>query len=124
VKKFIYALLAVAIFVSGLAPAFAAPQLGITPCQIASQPADLAFSGTSANRRMSACGETVIVYNNSANDIRYRLGTASNTTALLTDLLLPANSFVVLNVGLSQLYFAAISSGTGTISFVQGMANS
>lgn len=123
-KKFIYALLACAIFISGLAPSFAAPQLGITPCQIAAQPADLAFSGTSANRRMSACGETVIVYNNSSSDVRYRLGTASNTTALTTDLLLPANSFVVLNVGLSQLYIAFISSGTGTLSFVQGTAAS
>lgn len=123
-KKFIYALLAVVFLSSSLAPAFAAPQLGITPCQISAQPTDLAFSGTSANKRMSTCGETVIVYNNSASDVRYRLGTASNTTALLTDLLLPANSFVVLNVGLSQLYIAFISSGTGTISFVQGSANS
>lgn len=123
-KKLIHALLAVVIFASGLTPVFAAPQLGITPCQIAAQPSDLSFSGVSANKRMSTCGETVIVYNNSASDVRYRLGTQSTTAALLTDLLLPANSFVVLNVGLSQLYFAAISSGTGTISFVQGTANS
>lgn len=121
-KKFIHTLLAVAIFITAAAPSFAAPQLGITPCVISAQPADLSFSGTSANRRMSSCGETVIVYNNSASDVRYRLGTASNTTALLTDLLLPANTFVVLNVGIGQLYFAAISSGTGTISFVQGTA--
>jgi hypothetical protein len=123
-KRILSALLAATILASCIYPALAAPQLGITPCQISAQPSDLSFSGTSANKRMSTCGETVIVYNNSANDVRYRLGTASNTTALLTDLLLPANSFVVLNVGLSQLYFAAISSGTGTISFVQGTANS
>lgn len=121
-KKFIYAFLAAVIFVSGILPVFAAPQLGITPCVISAQPADLSYSGTSASRRMSSCGETVIVYNNTANDVRYRLGSASNTTALLTDLLLPANSFVVLNVGLNQLYFAVISSGSGTISFVQGTA--
>lgn len=100
----------------------AAPQLGITPCAISGQPADLSFSGTSANRQMGNCGETVIVYNNSVNDVRFRLGAASNTTALATDLLLPANSFVVLNVSTSRPYFAAISAGTGTISFVQGTA--
>ncbi len=99
-----------------------AAQLGITPCQISAQPADLNFSGTSANRRMATCGETVIVYNNSSSDVRYRLGSASTTTALATDLLLPANSFVVLNVGTSGIYFAAISSGSGTLSFVQGTA--
>lgn len=100
----------------------AAPQLGITPCVISAQPADLSFSGTSANRKMSTCGETVIVYNNSTSDARYRLGTASTTTALTTDLLLPANTFVVLNVGIAGMYFAAISAGSGTISFVQGTA--
>lgn len=121
-KKFIYTFLGLAILISGIWPAFAAPQLGITPCVISAQPADLNYSGTSAVRRMSTCGETVIVYNNTANDIRYRLGTAANTTALLTDLLLPANSFVVLNVGIQGLYLAAISAGTGTLSFVQGTA--
>lgn len=121
-KKLIHALLAGALFVSGIWPVFAAPSLGITPCIMTAQPADLSYSGTSAVRQMSTCGETVIVYNNTANDIRYRLGTASNTTALLTDLLLPANSFVVLNVGIRGMYFAAISAGTGTLSFVQGTA--
>ena len=123
-KRSLSALLASIIFLTWVLPAFSAPQLGITPCVISAQPADVSFSGVSTNRRMSTCGETVIVYNNSASDVRYRLGTASNTTALLTDLLLPANSFVVLNVGISGLYFAVISGGTGTISFVQGTANS
>lgn len=123
-KRILNALLAATFLAVSACPVFAAPQLGITPCQISAQPADLNFSGVSANRRMSVCGETVIVYNNSANDVRYRLGTSSTTAALVTDLLLPANSFVVLNVGLSGLYFAAISAGTGTISFVQGTANS
>ena len=102
----------------------AAPQLGITPCQISQQPADLTFSGTSANVHLSTCGETLIVFNNSANDARYRLGTASNTTALATDILLPSKTFVVLNVGISGLYFAAIQvSAGGTISFTQGTAS-
>lgn len=102
--------------------AHAAPQLGITPCVIGSQPADVSVSGVSANRQMSNCGETVIVYNNSSTDVRYRLGTASNTTALTTDLLLPGNSFVVLNVGTARPYIAFISGGTSTVSFVQGTA--
>lgn len=117
-------LFALFVFLFATIEATAAPQLGITPCVISAQPTDLSFSGVSANKKMSTCGETVIVYNNSASDVRYRLGTASNTTALTTDLLLPANSFVVLNVGTTGMYFAAISAGTGTISFVQGTANS
>lgn len=122
-KHYIQALLAVlALSFCYLASATAAPQLGITPCAIAAQPADVSFSGTSTNRRFSTCGETVIVFNNSTSDVRFRLGTASNTTALLTDLLIPANTFVVLNVGTSGLYIAFISGGTGTISFIQGTA--
>lgn len=100
----------------------AAPQLGISPCIISAQPADLTFSGSSATRQMSTCGETVIAFNNSSTDARFRLGTASTTTALTTDLLLPSKTFIVLNVGTSGMYFAAIGSGGGTISFVQGTA--
>lgn len=118
--RFIFAL-----FVLFLSSAVAAaPSLGITPCQISAQPTDLSFSAVSANKQMSNCGETVIVYNNSASDARYRLGTSNSTTAVITDLLLPANSFVVLNVGTSRPWFAAISAGSGTISFVQGTAGS
>lgn len=102
----------------------AAPQLGITPCVIGAQPADLSVSGSSANRHLSTCGETLIVFNNGTTDIRFRLGTASTTAATLTDLLIPANSFVVLNVGTSGMYIAAISSGTSTLSFIQGTASS
>jgi hypothetical protein len=102
----------------------AIPQLGITPCAISVQPADLSFSGTSANVHLSTCGETLIVFNNSSSDVRFRLGTASSTVALTTDLLLPSKTFVVLNVGITGLYFAAISTGSGTISFIQGTAAS
>jgi hypothetical protein len=105
-----------------LTAAQAGPQLGITPCIITAQPADISFSGVSANRKMSTCGETVIVFNNSTNDVRFRLGTPSNTAATLADLLLPGKTFVTLNVGTAGMYFAAISSGTGTISFIQGTA--
>lgn len=117
-KKFIicFALL----FLIGLAPLYAAPQLGISPCQISVQPADLSVSGTSANRHLSTCGETLIVFNNGSTDIRFRLGTGSTTTATLGDMLIPANSFVTLNVGSSGLFLAAISSGTSTLSFIQG----
>lgn len=101
----------------------AAPQLGITPCIVSSQPADLTFSGTSANVHLSTCGETLIVFNNSANDARFRTGALSNTTALTTDMLLAAHTYVVLNLGNSGQYFAAIGSGGGTISFIQGTAS-
>lgn len=100
----------------------AAPQLGITPCVPSAQPADMSYSGTSANVHLSTCGETMIVWNNSANDVRYRLGTTSATTAVLTDNLLPSKTFVVLNVGINGLWFAAISSTTGSLSFTQGQA--
>lgn len=111
------------IFCLTFSQAVFAAQLGITPCTASGQPADLNFSGVSSNRKMSVCGETVVVFNNSADtDARFKLGSASNTTAALTDLLLPFKSFIVLNVGTSGLYFAVISSGTGTISFIQGTA--
>lgn len=100
--------------------AYASPQGGITPCVITSQPADLSFSGTSANRQLSTCGETLIVYNNSTSDLRFRLGSSSTTTAVLTDMLIPSKSFLTLNVGTSGLYIAIISSGTGVASFIQG----
>ena len=118
-KNFLVALF----LVFGICAANAAPQLGITPCVPSQQPADLTFSGSSANVRMSTCGETVIVFNNSASDARFRIGTASNTTALTTDLLLPAKTFITLNVGILQPYFAAIGAGGGTISFIQGTAS-
>lgn len=106
-----------------VATAQAAPQLGITPCVIASQPVDLTFSGASANVHLSTCGSTLIVYNNSSSDARFRLGTASNTAAVSTDMLLAQKTFMVLNVGSAGLYFAAIGSGGGTISFVLGTAS-
>ena len=118
-KKFLIAF--ALLFCSGFAQA--APQLGITPCQISVQPADLTFSGTSANVQMSSCGETVIAFNNSASDARFRIGSGSGTTALTTDLLLPSKTFIVLNVGTAKLYFAAIGSGGGTISFIQGTSS-
>jgi len=102
------------------APALASPAAGITPCNITAQPGDLAYSTGSANVHLNTCGETLIVINNSATDVRYRLGTTSATTAVITDLLLPKATQVVLNVGRSGLWFAVISSGTGSISFVLG----
>ena len=108
-----------------LSVAKAAPQLGITPCVIASQPADLTFSASSANVHLSTCGEVLIVFNNSANDARYRLGaTSAAAVALTTDILLPSKTFVVLNIGNTGLWFAAIGAGGGTISFTIGQANS
>lgn len=121
-KRAIIALFAFVFLALSLDQAFATGQLGITPCTIAGQPADLSYSGTSANRQMGSCGETVIVWNNTANDVRFRLGTASTTTALLTDLLLPAHTFVTLNVGTARPYFAVISAGSGTLQFIQGTA--
>ena len=77
-KKFLIALILFIVPVG----AQALSQLGITACVISSQPSDLTFSGTSANVHLSTCGETLIVFNNSANDARFRLGALSNTTAL------------------------------------------
>ena len=122
-KKLFQALLASGFLICFIPFANAAPQLGITPCVIAQQPADLTFSGTSANRLLSTCGESLIAFNNSSSDARFRIGSGSGTTALTTDLLLPQKTFVVLNVGVAGLYFAAIGSGGGTISFIQGTAS-
>jgi hypothetical protein len=121
VRKYYQALLAI-LLICCAGYAHAAPSLGITPCVITAQPADLAFTGTSANVHLSTCGETLIVFNNSASDARFRVGSASNTTALTTDMLLAAKTYVVLNVGTSGQYFAAIGAGGGTISFIIGRA--
>ena len=115
-------LLVIGLFFFSVGLAEAAPQLGISPCAISAQPSDLTFSGSSTNVHLSTCGETLIAFNNSANDARFRIGSGSGTTALTTDLLLPSKTFVVLNVGIAGLYFAAIGSGGGTISFIQGTA--
>lgn len=122
-KKIKFLLVALIISFCSFGAAFAAPQLGITPCVPSTQPADLTFSAVTANVHLSTCGETLIAFNNSANDARFRLGSASNTAALTTDLLLPSKTFVVLNVSTAGWYFAAIGSGGGTISFIQGTAN-
>ena len=121
-KKALQALLAIGFLIFSFSFVQAAPQLGITPCVTSAQHSDLTFSGSSANVHLSTCGETLIVFNNSSSDARFRIGSASNTTALTTDLLLPSKTFVVLNVGTAGLYFAAIGSGGGTISFIQGTA--
>jgi hypothetical protein len=107
----------------GLNPAQAAPQLGISPCEISAQPGDLSVSSTSSNVQLNKCGETLIVFNNGSVDARVRLGSTSSTTAQLTDILVPTKTFVVFNVGTSGLYLAAVASGSTTLSFILGTAS-
>lgn len=110
------------ILIASFAGASAFPQGGITPCVMTAQPGDLAVTTGSANVHLNACGETLIVINNGATDARVRLGTSSVTTALATDLLIPKNTTQTFNVGTSGLWFAAISTGTTTLSFILGTA--
>lgn len=118
VKKLFWIIAAVLLLTT---QAEAAPQLGITPCP--TQPQDLNFSAASSNRKLLVCGETLVVFNNSTSDARVKFGTASTTTAALTDILVPQKTYVVFNVGTQGPYIAAISSGSGTLSFIQGTAN-
>lgn len=114
-KRFLLASLVLLAFVI---PA-SATSLGITPCS--TQPADLSFSGVSANRQMGSCGNTVILFNNSTSDARFKVGTSASTAATLTDTFLPQKTFLVINVPFNS-YVAVISSGSGTVSFIQGQA--
>lgn len=105
-----------------LAPFFLASaanaQSGITPCGTAKT---LAVTTSSSNVQLLTCGQTVLLWNVGATEIFYKYGSASTTTAAVTDWSLPSGGFVVLNLGSAGLYLAAItSSSSSTVRITQG----
>ena len=109
-----------AFIISILVPSSAFAQMGITPCTPA---ASISVSNSSNNTQLSVCGDTVILYNITSTEAFYAYGAASNTAATTSSFSLPGNSFIVLNLGSSPLYLAAITaSSTTTIRIVQGRA--
>lgn len=101
--------------------AFAFSQAGMTPCLITAQPGDLVLgAATSGNVHLNTCGETLIVLNNGANDVRVRFGTTSATTAVVTDMLIPKATAQTFNVGSSGLWIAGFSTAGTTLSFILG----
>lgn len=104
-------------------PLWAVPGAGISPCT--TTPLTMTVTGSSSNFKLSACGDTLIVFNNSSVDAFFVLGASSSTVATTGGNIVPAKTFVVLNVSTAQLYFAAITGGgSATLSFIQGMAAS
>jgi hypothetical protein len=104
----------------------ASAQQGITTCSSTS----LAVSGTSSNVKLSACGETALLWNTGTQELFYAVGTAVGTAATVpstgvlstTSNSLPGNSFVVINTGTAPLYLAAITStSTTTMRITQGL---
>ena len=109
------ALFVLACLLGCLLPASA--QQGITPCASNS----ISVSGTSANVQLSACGQTVLLWNVGTQELFYNYGPLSSEAATTSGNSLPGNSFVVLNLGYNQLYLAAITaSSTTTLRITQG----
>lgn len=94
-------------------------QQGITPCTPA---ASLSVSTISSNVQLSACGATVLLWNTGTQEAFFNYGTTSSTAATTSSWSLPGASFVVLNLGTSRPYLAAITaSSSTTIRIVQGL---
>ena len=93
---------------------------GITPC---SNNTLSAGSGSSTNIQLSKCGGVVIVWNIGSVEAFYNYGSASTTAATTSNYSIPSGGFVVLNLGTSGLYLAAItSSSSTTLRITQGQA--
>lgn len=102
-----------------LLPAASARQ-GITPCAAFT----LSVSGTSSNQQLSTCGDTVLLWNVGSQEAFYTFGTSSSTAATTSNYSIPGTSFVVLSLGLTGLYLAAITStSTTTLRVTQGDTN-
>ena len=93
-------------------------QQGITPCAAFS----ISASNTSANQQLSACGDTILLWNVGTQELFYNFGTASSTAATSSNWSLPGNSFVVISLGFNKYYLAAITSAsTTTLRITQGI---
>lgn len=94
---------------------------GLTPC---GAPITLsASSGSSTNAQLSACGGVVLLWNVGTQEAFYKYGSANTTAATTSDWSIPSASFVVLNLGTSRLYLAAITaSSSTTLRITQGNA--
>ena len=118
-----------AVFAVALGVGWASAQspTGITPCT-GNPPGAIAVNTGSQNVQLSNCGPTLIVYNISAVEVFYVIGSASSTVATVSSNPLPGNTFVVLNVpgqpgSVPGWYFAVITAtGTSSVQFVQGRA--
>lgn len=106
---------AVMLLFVGLLPACA--QSGITPCSANT----ISVTGTSANAQLSACGQTVLLWNIGTQELFYTYGSASSTAATTSNYSLPGGDFVVLNLGTQKYYLAAITAtSTTTLRITQG----
>lgn len=94
------------------------PLSGFTPCASYT----ISVSGTSANQQLSTCGSTAVLWNVGTQELFVALGTGSGTVAVATTgMSVPAGDRIVLNVGNSQLYLAAITStSSSTLRISQG----
>jgi hypothetical protein len=92
-------------------------QAGITPCSSNT----ISVTGTSSNVKLSACGQTVLLWNVTSQELFYNYGPSSSEAATTSGNSLPGNSYVVLNLGYAQPYLAAITAtSTTTLRITQG----
>lgn len=107
----------IGLLVLGLFAAPVSAQQGITPCAAFT----LSVSNVSSNQQLSACGETVLLWNVGAQEVFYTWGAASTTAATASNWSIPGTSFVVVNLGRGRPYLASITAAsTSTLRVTQG----
>lgn len=93
------------------------------PTATCAVPTALSVSGASSRTALGAvnpCGASVVLYNVGTQEVFYRLGD-NTAVATITDNSLPAGSFVVLSILVSQTNVAAITAAaTSTVRVLQG----
>jgi hypothetical protein len=122
--KTLLRLILVGLFAFPSVPAFSQAAVGLTPCTTTAVTGKTSLSVTTVSARvqLSNCGPTVILYNIGTIEAFYALG-SSTVTATTTGFSIPPNFYVILNIGSSSPYLAAVtSSDSTTIRIVQGRA--
>jgi hypothetical protein len=106
---------------------YASAGQGIIPCTATTtNPAPgaqtVSVSNSAASIQFSNCGPTALVWNVGAQEVFYSVGPSGSAAATSSGNSIPGNSFVVLNVGYSQLVLSAITAtSTSTLRITQGV---
>lgn len=118
-------LVGIAILCCSLTAAGAQEQHGFTPCLASAGAQTMSVSNTSSNIQLAVCGPNVLVFNITAQEAFYNLGSTSATAATTSSFSIPGNSYILLTVptGATGYYLAAITAtSTTTLRISQGIA--
>jgi hypothetical protein len=119
------ALLILAALCCSITVAVAQEQHGFTPCLASAGAQTLSVSSSSSNIQLATCGPNVMLFNITAQEAFYNLGSASSTVATTSSFSIPGNSYIILTVpnGATGYYLAAITAtSTTTLRVSQGIA--